>query len=207
MAENDAKRKPIGPARQGNVEWQVAPDLQEDLPWNPMPGEPVRWFAVFDHYRLCGPARSLIAAWRSYQVAIGNPKNPLEILINNRLREMAVKWQWAERADAWDLAEMSRKRKEAAEQAEENRERRIVLLKRSLDKLQVALELADPARVKLGEVVNAIRMVVTELRFEYGQQPAGQFALTEEEANLAIERALAELSARSQDAVIGNVAD
>lgn len=79
-----------------------------DAPWEQMNGEPARWFARFNTYRLLGAQRSLLRAARAEQ-AKSEPTGarPAAHVAGAWLRA-AQKWQWQARAQAWDAHLLAR---------------------------------------------------------------------------------------------------
>lgn len=69
--------------------------------WDQQPGEPTNWFVRFEMYRLAGPDRSLLAVWRSAQISPKKPNN-----LPSSWKDAAERWQWKERAEAYDLFEL-----------------------------------------------------------------------------------------------------
>jgi hypothetical protein len=64
--------------------------------WGRRPGEPLTWFRRFERYRLMEPVRSVAAVFREEKGKNGRDEAP------GRWYEEAKKWQWEERAAAWD---------------------------------------------------------------------------------------------------------
>ncbi len=92
--------------------------MSERLRWEPMRGESARAFAAFELYRRLGPARTVEEAWRQYWGRPGARRSRASTSTAPRVMpyfsEWAVRWQWRERALAWD-----------AEQAEIERDQRL----------------------------------------------------------------------------------
>lgn len=85
--------------------------MDEREPWLRQPGEPSRWYARFERFRLMGPGRSLLAIYNEER-----EKARKSATIPASWRDAADKWQWRARAEAWDAAEQERRRA-AEEQA------------------------------------------------------------------------------------------
>ncbi len=84
-----------------------------DSPWERQPGEPLRWFERFTRYRLMGLNRSidkvfLLEIGQKRPKQARNPKKPERA--SGTWRDIAQKFKWAERAEAWDLAEVEAQR-------------------------------------------------------------------------------------------------
>lgn len=83
--------------------------------WERMPGEPIRWFARFDHYRLMGSNRTMLGCVREMEEEEkGNGRKSKRVPGFWVL--MAEKWRWKERVAAYDT-EQIRLAKIAEEQA------------------------------------------------------------------------------------------
>lgn len=72
----------------------------EAQPWHRQPGEPLRWFRKFEQFRLMIPVRSVNAVFREED----SQKQPATARNDapGHWREAARKWQWEDRAAAWD---------------------------------------------------------------------------------------------------------
>ena len=83
-------------------------------------------------------------------------------------------WRWKERAEAWDEAE--RERAEAEYEAErlEWREKRRKLLQGFFGRLVQALGDLDPTDATLGQLTQAVRMAIQELRAEFDDEPTAR---------------------------------
>lgn len=74
-------------------------------PWDRQPDEPTLWFSRFEAYRLAGPGRTFEATYR--EDGKGQKK---AAEITGAWRKAAEKYQWRERAAAWDMAQIERRR-------------------------------------------------------------------------------------------------
>jgi len=83
-------------------------------PWDRQEGEPVLWYDRFDRFRAMGPTRSLrgLYADESGKGKEGQDGTRETVPINapTSWREAAVEWRWRERAEAFDLAEIEKRR-------------------------------------------------------------------------------------------------
>jgi len=79
-------------------------------PVAPPPGEPNRWFARFESYRLAGPRRSLSATWTAEQAEKGRKKRSK---VPGSWNEAATGWRWRQRVEAWDEHERQKAREGA----------------------------------------------------------------------------------------------
>lgn len=74
--------------------------------WERLPDEPDRWYARFEVYRLIGPNRSLIGAYRLVTQLLGRTGRAP----GQAWHQAAQRWNWQARAQAWDAAEEARLR-------------------------------------------------------------------------------------------------
>lgn len=77
-------------------------------PWDRRPGEPSKWFARFEQYRLLGPNRSYLAVYKAERIAAG--KSGAVTRIPGSWDENAAAWEWRARVEAFDVAEVERHR-------------------------------------------------------------------------------------------------
>jgi hypothetical protein len=111
-------------------------------PWERQEGETSKAFAGFESYRMLGPGRSLQAAWERYCSRPGMLRERRQARGEEALHcpgywtAWARKWNWRERAVAWDeeVAALARDREldlqlqaRVAEQEEDRRQRRLQL--------------------------------------------------------------------------------
>ncbi len=74
--------------------------------WSRQPKEPIRWFTRFEIFRLMGPDRSILGAYREYLARKGDERH-----LRSRLSrptswtKNSIKWHWQERAEVWDMEE------------------------------------------------------------------------------------------------------
>lgn len=96
--------------------------------WEREDGEPSRWFARFDTYRLLGPGRSIEEAFRRARETEGlRAERPGSIWY-----EMAKRWRWAERAEAWDAHIRAELLAREQERRFDAREKRLAIIDRML---------------------------------------------------------------------------
>jgi hypothetical protein len=67
--------------------------------WEPLPGEPARWYGRFERFRLAGPARSLLATFNAEHAERRGTKRRC---VPGAWVQAARRWRWRERAEAWD---------------------------------------------------------------------------------------------------------
>jgi hypothetical protein len=112
-------------------------------PWDRQPGEPNRWFARFERYRLAGPCRTLQGAIGSEKARKGKKK---QTAIPGAWSRAAAQWRWKQRAEAWDEHERQKAREAHAQAIEEMNQRHIqeaqALQSKAIQRLK-SLELAD----------------------------------------------------------------
>lgn len=149
-------------------------------PWNQQIAEPIVWFERFDkHYRPLGAERSLLAAYRAWKQAENSQKARESVQkrakarqnaprsVPSSWREAAVRWRWEARAAAWDAGQAAERRQAELQAIQKSREQRISLLNLTFNKALEAMTKVQTTNRPLGEVTNAIRVVVQELRHEY----------------------------------------
>ncbi len=71
-------------------------------PWEQQPGEPNRWYARFERFRLAGPSRSLLGAVKAEREQVGKRSTRS---VPQAWAKAAQQWRWRERAEAWDAHE------------------------------------------------------------------------------------------------------
>src|SRR5262249_20738934 len=79
-------------------------------------GEPSRWFARFERFRLAGPTRSLMGTVNAERAEKGSKKQGC---VPGAWAEAARRWRWRQRAEAWDEHERQRAREAHAQAIEE----------------------------------------------------------------------------------------
>ena len=70
--------------------------------WSLQSGEPEKWFARFEKYRLQGEGRSLEAVYRS-EIEADRSKSKQSKRPSSQWYVISKQWKWLERATAWDL--------------------------------------------------------------------------------------------------------
>lgn len=136
--------------------------------WDRLASEPARWFYRFDtFYRPLGPERSLLAAYRYWHQAEKGRKSEA-VSAPTSWREAADRWQWEDRAEAWDIHQRLERLKEEDEARRKSRERRIALLNAVMARASDALVKLKADDARWSDVMTAIRLAVQELRHEYG---------------------------------------
>ena len=90
--------------------------------WDRRLGEPIRWYARFELYRLLGSTRSLDGAFRADSGRDASHRAGASWRRNYRA------WEWQPRAEEWDAVERDRLRAAEEERRRAARERRLYLL-------------------------------------------------------------------------------
>lgn len=175
----------------GYQRFKAPPHDEDRQPWDIQDGEPIIWYQRFEIYRTLGAHRSLEKLWRA-------TPGPHGANCPNFWYARAIDWNWRERAAAWDIYQITQKRREFAEEAQEDKKYRLKIIKGARNKLLQALDQLDPATAKFPEVFSALKIVMDELRSEYDDQPTQRHRLSENEANIAITDGLAKLASRRQ---------
>jgi len=125
-------------------------------PWSRQVNEPARWYARFETYRLLGPTRTLEEAFR---VAVANAGLTDERYGGSSPRpgqawyNAARKWQWQERAEAWDEVERARLRASEEARRYDAHEKRVGLIARILGTVADLLLLVDLRAMSRDEVL------------------------------------------------------
>jgi hypothetical protein len=99
---------------------QTPPESSE--PWEQQPGEPSRWYARFEHFRLAGSSRSLLGAVNTEHQQTGKRSTRS---VPQAWAKAAQQWRWRERAEAWDVHERRQARAAHAQQIEEMNRRHV----------------------------------------------------------------------------------
>lgn len=89
--------------------------ISDEAAWEQLPGEPAHYHLWFEVYRGLGLRRTV----RQTHDAIGEPE-----VTEGRLRELAKRWKWVERARLWD-AEEAKLDRDALQRLRENDIKRI----------------------------------------------------------------------------------
>jgi hypothetical protein len=96
--------------------------LTQPEPWERQPGEPNRWYARFERYRLAGPSRSLLGILNAERQLCEAKKGKS---LPQAWARNAQRWRWRERAEAWDAHERRQARAAHAQQTAEMNNRHI----------------------------------------------------------------------------------
>jgi hypothetical protein len=118
-------------------------------PWERLPGEPNRWYARFERYRLLGPGRSLLGTVNAERL---EQRRPRTSSVPQAWAQNAKQWQWRQRAEAWDEQERAQARAAQQQEVQEMNRRHIqeamALQSKAFQKLKdLNLEQLSPANV------------------------------------------------------------
>lgn len=81
--------------------------------WERQPGEPLIWYERFTRYRLMGATRSVDRVYsieRGQKGPKGAKKSATPIRAPGSWRSAAQRFEWTDRVEAWDLAEIEAQR-------------------------------------------------------------------------------------------------
>jgi len=137
-------------------------------PWHRRPKEPNTWYDRFVTYYLTTPAtrRTVDAAYRQSSAKASRAKQASGAWYRNSQR-----WQWAERAEAYDADQRDSLLRAIEEERLEDRRRRIDVMKAVRTRLVQALRELDPTEAGWSQVVHGAVAVNAELRKEYSDEP------------------------------------
>lgn len=135
-----------------------------------LPEESDRAYAAFVDYVLLGPGRSHLALVERYSQMENPPTKSA-----NTINVWARRFRWDERVVEYD----AKRHKAIANAIEEDREAakkaRIKALTKALKKLDDVIDVAlQPEGMRPADVVNALRIIVQELRAEFGDEPVSK---------------------------------
>jgi len=88
---------------------------QQHEEWERQPGEPAIWYRRFQRYLLLFPRRSVAAVYHEEHSELGEASNDVERRqkVPGLWYEIANRWRWEERAQAYDDAQFAEEEKEA----------------------------------------------------------------------------------------------
>jgi hypothetical protein len=125
-------------------------ELPQRDPWDQQSGEPNRWFARFERYRLAGPSRSLLGLFNTERQQRGTKKAKS---IPESWAENADKWRWRQRAELWDDHERRQARLAHAQEIEEMNRRHAQESRALQSKGLQGLKSVEPDQLKPTEIV------------------------------------------------------
>lgn len=144
---------------------EYADQLAETPAWERKPDEPNLWFSRFEEFRLMGPDRSVRSCYRAWYEANGDTpaENAPKPWYN-----AAHKWQWQERAEAWDKELRMLRRKEDTEAREAARQANQAALNMGIEKAVGAITTAKDGSGDQRLWVNTLTTLTAEIRKEFG---------------------------------------
>ena len=125
--------------REGQQGIETLSPCVESVAWEKRSDEPLAWFNRFERYRLLGPQRSLEAASLRCAEVEGQrcPKS------SRTWCDASRRWQWQERARAWDATQPSPLPGEEEAHRSDARQERLGMISKIVKDLYVTLNLAD----------------------------------------------------------------
>jgi hypothetical protein len=135
-------------------------DPLHSAPWDQQPGEPNRWYARFEHFRLAGPNRSLLGTSNAEREQRGKRKGRS---IPQAWARNASRWRWRERALAWDEHERRQARVAHTQEIEEMNRRHAQEAKVLQSKGLQGLKSVDPGQLR---PTDSLRFLVEATKIE-----------------------------------------
>lgn len=126
-----------------------------------LPNEPADAFAAFNDYCRMGAGRSLAALSQA-----GTKQAPI-----NTLKKWSTRYNWQERVREFDANTQDAINKRWLADRAADKKTRITYLTAFRGKIREAMAALDPTRASMAEVTSALKMVVSELRAEYDDEP------------------------------------
>jgi len=105
-------------------------------PWGRMNGEPHKWFVRFNNFRLMGPSRSILACYNGEKVGRGGKKGHH---VTSSWQTQSDSWKWRERAEAWDLWQISQKDEAEKAKIKSIRDKELELVQKIVEKAEQML--------------------------------------------------------------------
>lgn len=140
----------------------------EGRPWERREGESNLWYGRFrDYYLPLGSDRKLLPAYRAWFEAEKGRESQAKSAPTS-WRKAAQKYDWEIRGADWDAYQRSLREREERELRRKSHEKRVALLNATYAQAVAALQGLRPSEARWSDVTNTIRMVVQELRREYG---------------------------------------
>jgi hypothetical protein len=125
------------------------------MDWEQRPGEPPRWYARFEQYRLLGTTRTLERAFRRCAEIEGlKATRP-----GAGWYDAARAWEWSARAAAWDAVERDRLRSLEEDRRFDAREARLSMIHQMLLMVFGVLEIARLPDLSLEEARSMLPML------------------------------------------------
>jgi hypothetical protein len=118
--------------------------------WDRQAEEPNRWFSRFERYRLAGPGRSLLGAVNAEQAEKGKNKRGW---IPGAWSRAAARWNWRDRAEAWDEHDRQQARQAHAQDVEEMNRRHIHEAQALQNRAVQRLKSLDPSELSASDTL------------------------------------------------------
>ena len=128
--------------------------------WERQPGEPNRWYARFECFRLAGPSRSLLGTVNAER---GQRSVKPSTSVPQAWAKNAQQWQSRERAEAWDEHERGKARAAYADAVEEMNRRHVQEAKALQSKAIQRLKSLDFDKLSTADV---LRYLIEAARLE-----------------------------------------
>jgi hypothetical protein len=144
--------------------------------WERLAGEPELWHKRFLGYCVLGPERTVHGCYRLHRMAAGAQARAT---LPREWRAASARWQWEERAAAWDAAQERRAEAPGEVRRQHARRRRLELLDRLIAQTAAALESAhleqvepEQVRAMLPTLRQLLRDLLAAERAEYPPERA-----------------------------------
>lgn len=174
MSESHVKEAPliISPQTSLVVDTQPPAYLQTDpderAPWLPMPNESPLWYERFTIYRLLGPSRTVLEAYRQMMIDQGRVDKDSAA----ELEKPTGSWyptanrdRWKDRALAWDVHLWTGKwQEDEAYLIQSMKQLRLYAGARTIAKALEVVELVKPEKESLGAAAAALKSMMRETR-------------------------------------------
>jgi predicted Fe-S protein YdhL (DUF1289 family) len=125
-------------------------DVSEPDSWEQQLGEPNRWFARFESFRLAGPSRSLLGSVNADRLVRGCHRSRS---VPQAWAKNAKRWQWRERAQVWDHAQRLEARRARARDIDEMNRRHLHEAQALQGKAIQRLKILEPERLSPADVL------------------------------------------------------
>lgn len=116
----------------------------EPQPWDQRPDEPAKWYGRFLLYLGLGPTRTAVGARREYY---RKENRPVARASNANWGYYANRWQWAERARAWDIYQLHLLGASERNARNALHHRRVDVMEDYLEQVRAALDAANLAEL------------------------------------------------------------
>lgn len=139
---------------------------EQEERWLRLPGEPARWFARFEQYRLLGPRRTLEAAFAACKKSEGLAAGARRARPGTQWYDVAKRWDWKGRAEAWDEVERAAFLESERARRLDARRRRLEIIESAQEQAYAALLAANLAALKATDLedVAAARELLASVR-------------------------------------------